>query len=113
MPIGAVLVILHTGCNIGRITAIGIRPICLRHKLSVLISRHGKFADCELVSDLDQVLWYRVSAKRSGHALALFFPRRSPHEETALRQHHHFGATIRTVAELHSGNRSLGSDRPA
>src|SRR5207248_9672329 len=54
-----------TGC-ISRNAVIGVRPICLRHKLSVLISRHVKFANCELVSDRDQMLRYRASAKLIG-----------------------------------------------
>src|SRR5215470_3013904 len=49
-----------------RSAAIGVRPICLRHKLSVLVSRHVKFANCELVLDLDQMLRYRESAKFIG-----------------------------------------------
>src|SRR5215470_9449480 len=48
--------------RINRGAVIGVRPICLRHKLSVLISRHVKFANCEFVSDRDQMLRYRVSA---------------------------------------------------
>src|SRR5262249_3684463 len=48
---------------IGSITALGVRPICLRHKLSILISRHVKFGYREPVSNRDQVLRYRVSAK--------------------------------------------------
>src|SRR5438477_10543564 len=48
------------------IAAIGVRPICLRHKLSVLISRHVKFGNCELVSDRDQMLRYRASATING-----------------------------------------------
>src|SRR5438874_9609328 len=48
--------------RIKRIAAIGVRPICLRYKLSVLISRHVKFGNCELVSDRDQMLRYRASA---------------------------------------------------
>src|ERR1700730_14403589 len=51
---------------ISRNAVIGVRAICLRHKLSVLISRHVKFANCELVSDRDQVLRYRASAKWIG-----------------------------------------------
>src|ERR1700730_1076855 len=53
----------------GRISGnavIGVRPIFLRHKLSVLISRHVKFGNCELVSDRDQMLRYRASAKLIG-----------------------------------------------
>jgi len=41
-------------------------PICLRHKLSVLTPRHVKFGNCELVSDRDQMLRYRGSAKFIG-----------------------------------------------
>src|SRR5271170_5798397 len=52
--------------RINRKAAIGVRPICLRHKLSVLISRHVKFGNGELVSDRDQMLRYRVSAKLIG-----------------------------------------------
>src|SRR5262252_4802023 len=50
-----------SGCS-RRNAAIRVRPICLRHKLSVLISRHVKFANCEVVSDLDQMLRYHASA---------------------------------------------------
>jgi len=40
----------NEGCGrTNRSAAIGVRPICLRHKLSVLISRHVKFGNCELV----------------------------------------------------------------
>src|SRR6201993_2162836 len=49
-----------------RSAAIGVGPICLRHKLSVLVSRHVKFANCELVLDFDQMLRYRESAKLIG-----------------------------------------------
>src|SRR5579864_524739 len=56
----------EVGGRTNRKTAIGVRPICLRHKLSVLISRHVKFGNCELVSDRDQMLRYRLSAKLSG-----------------------------------------------
>src|SRR5258707_3453125 len=52
--------------RINRNAAIGVRPICLRHKLSVLISRHVKFGNCELVSDRDQMLRYRASATFNG-----------------------------------------------
>src|SRR5215831_908978 len=52
--------------RINRGAAIGVRPMCLRHKLSVLVSRHVIFANCELVLDLDRVLRYRVSAKCIG-----------------------------------------------
>src|SRR5207249_11486023 len=52
--------------RIKRITADGVRPICLRYKLSVLISRHVKFGDCELVSDRDQRLRYRASTALIG-----------------------------------------------
>src|SRR5258707_7040780 len=52
--------------RISRNTVIEVRPICLRHKLSVLISRHVKFANCELVSDRDRMLRYRASAKLIG-----------------------------------------------
>src|SRR6516164_7131182 len=48
--------------RIKRNAAIGVRPICLCHKLSVLISRHVKFGNREAVSDRDQMLRYRVSA---------------------------------------------------
>src|SRR5207302_9555487 len=48
--------------RIKRIAAIWVRPMCLRHKLSVLISRHVKFANCELVPDRDRMLRYRASA---------------------------------------------------
>src|SRR5215468_12511581 len=48
--------------RINRGAAIGVRPMCLRHKLSVLVSCHVKFANCELVSDRNQMLRYRVSA---------------------------------------------------
>src|SRR5437660_3151521 len=61
--------------RINRNAAIGNRPMCLRHKLSVLISRHVKFGNCELLSDRDQMLRYRVSATFNGPILALFFPR--------------------------------------
>src|SRR5262249_40008261 len=50
-----------SGCS-DRSAAIRVRPVCLRHKLSVLISRHVKFANCEFASDRDQMLRYRVSA---------------------------------------------------
>src|SRR5262250_2583833 len=50
-----------SGCS-KRKAAVRVRPMCLRHKLSVLLSRHVKFANCELVSDRDQMLRYRVSA---------------------------------------------------
>src|SRR5580765_8220790 len=79
--------------RINRSAAIGVRPICLSHKLSVLISRHVKFANCKLVSDRDQMLRYRVSATFIRPILALFFPRRCPHSEPALLHHYHFGAT--------------------
>src|SRR5262245_62072878 len=49
-----------------RKTGIGVRPMCLRHKLSVLVSRHVKFGNCELVSDRDQMLRYRASANLIG-----------------------------------------------
>src|ERR1700685_4492033 len=62
--------------RIDRNAAIRVRPICLRHKLSVLISRHVKFGNCELLSDRDQMLRYRVSAKLIGEILARFLPRR-------------------------------------
>src|ERR1700684_4167232 len=52
--------------RINRNAAIGVRPICLRHKLSVLISRHVKFGNRELVSDRDQMLWYRAAATLIG-----------------------------------------------
>src|SRR5437016_12615119 len=52
--------------RIKRIAAIGVRPICLRHKLSVLVSRHVKFGNCELVLDRDQMLRYRASATLIG-----------------------------------------------
>src|SRR5438477_12295498 len=54
-----------SGCS-RRNAAIGVRPICLRHKLSVLISRHVKFGNCELVSDRDHMLRYRASATFNG-----------------------------------------------
>src|SRR5215469_16834244 len=54
------------GGRINRDAAIRVRPICLRHKLSVLVSRHVEFANCELVSDRDQMLRYRVSANFFG-----------------------------------------------
>ena len=81
MPIGAFLITLPTGL-IGSITAIGVWPICLRHKLSILISRHVKFGYREPVSNRDQVLRYRVSAKIIHYILTLFFPRRSSHNLT-------------------------------
>src|SRR3984957_3575249 len=52
--------------RINRNAAIGVRPICLRHKLSVLISRHVKFGNRELAADGDQMLRYRASAKLMG-----------------------------------------------
>src|SRR5437016_9709302 len=52
--------------RIKRIAAIGGRALCLRHKLSVLISRHVKFGNCELVSDRDQMLRFRASATLIG-----------------------------------------------
>src|SRR5215467_5742683 len=52
--------------RINRGAAIGVRPICLRHKLSVLVSCQVKFGNCELVLDLDQMLRYRESAKFIG-----------------------------------------------
>src|SRR5206468_1170472 len=52
--------------RIKRIAAIGVRPICLSHELSVLISRHVKFGNCELVSDRDQMLRYRASVTFNG-----------------------------------------------
>src|SRR6267154_736462 len=52
--------------RISRNAVIGVRPICLSHKLSVLISRHVKFGNCELVSDRDQMLRYRASATFNG-----------------------------------------------
>src|SRR5690349_20308853 len=48
--------------RVNRNAAIRVRPMCLHHKLSVLISRHVKFANCEFVSDRDQMLGCRVSA---------------------------------------------------
>src|SRR5437899_13076879 len=54
-----------SGC-IKCLAATGVRPICLRHKLSVLVSRHVKFGNCELVLDRDQVLRYRASATFNG-----------------------------------------------
>src|SRR5437667_8569753 len=63
-----------SGCT-SRNAVIGLRPIRLRHKLRVLISRHVKLANCELVSDRDQMLRYRASAKLIGEILARFFPR--------------------------------------
>src|SRR5947209_14177100 len=51
--------------GIDRNAAISVRPMCLRHKLSVLISRHVKSADCELAPDRDQMLRHRVSATLS------------------------------------------------
>src|SRR5207253_3168144 len=51
---------------ISRNAVIGVGPICLRHKLSVLISRHVKFGNCELVSNRDQMLRYRASANLIG-----------------------------------------------
>src|SRR5690348_16624365 len=56
----------EAGGRIRHNAIVGVRPIRLRYKLSVLISRHVKFADGELVSDRDQMLRYRVSAKRIG-----------------------------------------------
>src|SRR5438876_12141104 len=52
--------------RIKRIAAIDVRPICLRPKLRVLISRHVKVDNCELVSDRDQMLRYRASATFNG-----------------------------------------------
>src|SRR5580704_7386496 len=101
MPFGVFLITLSTR-RIRGITGIGFWSFCLGHKLSVFISRHVKFGNCEAVLDRDPVLRYRVSAKIIRRILTLFFPRRSPHNETAPRQHHHFGATVRTVAELRS-----------
>src|SRR5215467_641377 len=106
MPIGAFLITLPTGL-IGSITAIGVRAICLRHKLSILISRHVKFGYREPVSNRDQVLRYRVPAKIIHYIFTLFFPRRSSHNETALRQHHHFG-TIGAIAEYGARRRQVG-----
>src|SRR5689334_18005228 len=74
--------------------AIGVRPIGLCHKLSVLISRHVKLGNRELVPDCDQMLWYRVSATFFGPILAFLFSRRRPHREPARPYHDHFGATI-------------------
>src|SRR5437660_8601240 len=59
--------------RIKRIAAIGVRPICLRYKLSVLISRHVKFGNCELVLVRDQMLRYRSSATFNWYIFALFF----------------------------------------
>src|SRR5438552_8357194 len=56
----------ETAGRIRRLAAIGVRPLCLRHKLSVLISRHLKLANGELVSDGDQMLRHRASATFKG-----------------------------------------------
>src|SRR5689334_14380453 len=52
--------------RINRGAAIGVRPMGLRHKLSVFIARHVVFANCEPVPDRDQMLRHRVSAIWSG-----------------------------------------------
>src|ERR1051325_3543803 len=52
--------------RIDRDAAIGVWPTCLCHKLSVLVSRHVKFANCERVLDLDRMLRYRASANFIG-----------------------------------------------
>src|SRR5690242_2216538 len=54
------------GGRTNRKTGIGVRPMCLRHKLSVLVLRHVKFANCELVLNRNQMLRYRLSAKLIG-----------------------------------------------
>src|SRR6476661_1346139 len=60
--------------RIKRNAAIGVRPMCLCHKLSVLISRHVKFGNCELVPERDHMLRYRASATFLRYILARFFP---------------------------------------
>src|SRR5690348_10941152 len=45
---------------------VGVRPIRLRHELSVLISRHVILGNRKLISDRDHMLRYRVSAKPIG-----------------------------------------------
>src|SRR5262249_55788464 len=54
-----------SGCS-KRSAAIRVRPICLCHKLSVLISRHVKFGICELMPDRAKLLRFGVPGTSFG-----------------------------------------------